>query len=140
MTDVSNIDDSIQTLSQAGLNLLERYCNCVDELWIKRKRSINTFQLYKSIAFCCLSKFSFQTARNMNVFDFSPSAIHQARARMHINLFELIYKQMYKDYVFNDVDEGRVMAIDGSKVHLPRSAVADGYRPMQLRGERPVGW
>ena len=45
---------------------------------------------------------------------------------------------MYKDYVCNS-QSGRIMAIDGSKVHLPRSSVADGYRPMQLRGERPVG-
>ena len=85
-----NFANSIQSLSQTGLDHLKSYCDCVDDLWIKRRRCINTFQLYKSIAFCCVSKFSFQTARNLNVFDFSPSAIHQARERVHVNLFELI--------------------------------------------------
>lgn len=133
--------DQQQTITieqKTEIDILKAFKRC-DDIWIKRKRQLNTASLFHTLTKCCVQRRGVDHVLRMGGESFSMQALHYARKKVPTGAFREI-----NAYLQRGPHESRVFAIDGSKVHVHPSFIKDGYKtrtndkPVSRPAKRPL--
>lgn len=135
---MKNQEQTITIQQKTEIDILKAFKVC-DEMWIKRKRQINTASLFYTLTKCCIQRRGVDHVLRMGNESFSMQALHYARKKVPTGAFREV-----NAYLQRGPHESRVFAVDGSKVHTHPSFLRDGYKtrtnnkPVSRPAKRPL--
>lgn len=155
-----SVDDAFVALWEKVARVINEVADEYDEKWRVRKRLINSMLIILLVFRLVCSKNSqsygttidelWDSCHRMNLplpqkSAISPSSFCTARRKLDETVFRRINQRIIETYVEQKHDESyrwlghRIFAVDGSKLNLPRSLIASGYRLPSDNSNYPQG-
>lgn len=126
------------TMTSTHHEIYDAFKKC-DEMWIQRRRKINTSSLFYTLTKCCIQQRGIAHILKMDSEQYSSQAMHKARKKLPQGAFKEVNR-----FLLRGPHEPRVFAVDGSKVHVHPSFVNAGYKtrtndkPVPRPAKRPL--
>jgi hypothetical protein len=155
-----SVDDAFVALWEKVARVINEVADEYDEKWRVRKRLINSMLIILLVFRLVCSKNSqsygttidelWDSCHRMNLplpqkSAISPSSFCAARRKLDETVFRRINQRIIETYVEQKHDESyrwlghRIFAVDGSRLNLPRSLIASGYRLPSNNSNYPQG-
>lgn len=155
-----SVDDAFVSLWEKVAKVISDVAQQYDEKWRVRKRLINSMLIILLIFRLVSSKNAqgygttidelWDSCRKLNLplpqkSTIAPSSFCAARTKLDEDVFKSINRKIIDTYAEQGRDESykwlghRIFAVDGSKINLPRSLTACGYKPPSDNANYPQG-
>lgn len=155
-----SVDDSFVSMWENAVKIIRDVASQYDGKWQIRKRLIDSMLIILLIFRLVCSKNSqsygstidelWDSCGKLNLplpqkSSIAPSSFCEARKKLDESVFKRINQRIIEAYEQNGLDQAyrwlghRIFAVDGSKINLPRSLLASGYKQPAEAANYPQG-